>query len=164
VKVLNTDLAENTCGPGTSSDAYYFTDPANPGTVFQPNITGSRGTPEGDDPGSIRGIPVAFVNFTIAHELGRSSNGAEVGIRVENILGNYTGSTGTGTNPGNNGFYVPNGLGSSGPGSGFNPNQCAPGQTLGCEPFMYNLGRLPYENEANSPVPRVWTFFISTKY
>ncbi|HET9342755.1 MAG TPA: TonB-dependent receptor [Candidatus Eremiobacteraceae bacterium] len=164
VKVLNTDLAENTCGPGTSADAYYFTDPANPGTVFQPNITASRGTPEGDDPGSIRGIPVAFVNLTVAHELGRNSNGTEVGIRVENILGNYTGSTGTGTNPGNNGFYVPNGLGSSGPGSGFNPNQCAPGQTLGCEPFMYNLGRLPYENEANSPVPRVWTFFISTKY
>ena len=164
VKVLNTDLAENTCGPGTSSDAYYFTDPSNPGTVFSPNITGSRGTPEGDDPGSIRGLPVAFVNLTISHELGRGANNTEVGIRVENLLGNYTGSTGTGTNPGNNGFYNNNGLGGYGPGSGFNPNQCAQGQSLGCEPFMYNLGPLPYENEANSPVPRVWTFFISTKY
>ena len=44
-QVLNTDLAAT-----TPSEAYYFTDPTNPGTMEHPNIVGSRGTPEG--PGS----------------------------------------------------------------------------------------------------------------
>lgn len=164
VAVLNTDLAENTCGPGTTADAYYYTDPANPGTVFKPNITGSRGTPDGDDPGTLHGLPVALVNFSIAHDFGKET---EIGVRVENLLGNYTGSTGTGTNPANNGLYVNNGIGGYGPGSGLNTSACPPGQSgpnVACEPFMYNFSPLPYENEANSPVPRVWTFFISRKY
>ena len=164
IQVLNTDLAQNTCGPGGSTDAYYYVDPTNPGTVFSPNITGSRGTPDGDDPGTLRGIPVAIVNLTISHELGAGPKNTEVGFRVENVLGNYTGSNGTGTNPANNNFYVNNGLGGFGPGSGQNPNVCAPGQRLGCEPFMYNFGPFPFENEPNNPTPRVWTFFVSRKY
>ncbi len=46
-QVLNTDLAS------TPSQAYYFTDLTNPGTIENPNITASRGTPEGDDPGTL---------------------------------------------------------------------------------------------------------------
>jgi hypothetical protein len=160
VQVLNTDLARNTCAPGSAQDAYYFTDPANPGTVFAPNITVSRGTPDGDDSGTLHGNPIALVSISLAHDLWHRYL---VGFRLENVLGNYTlnqpGNLGS-----NNPYYVNNGLGGFGPGSGSNPNACSPGQTLGCEPFMYNYSPLPYEIEAATAAPRVWTFFVSMKY
>jgi carboxypeptidase family protein len=151
VLVLNTDLARNTCAPGSVQDAYYYTDPANPGTVFAPNITGSRGTPDGDDPGSLHGNPIALVNLSVARDIGRGANYWTVGMRVINVFGNYSPAS-----PGNNPWYVNNGLGGFGPGSGNNPN-------IGFEPYQYNLGTLPYENQ---PVgtPRVYTFFVSTRY
>ena len=151
VSVLNTDLARSTCAPGSTQDAYYYTDPANPGTVFAPNITGSRGTPDGDDPGSLHGNPIATVNLSIAKDLGGRGRYWTVGMRVENLLGNYSP-----TAPSNNPWYVNNGLGSSGPGSGQNPN-------IGFEPYQYNLSSLPYENEPIG-LPRTYTFFVSTKY
>jgi hypothetical protein len=151
VSVLNTDLARSMCAPGSTQDAYYFTDPANPGTVFSPNITGSRGTPDGDDPGSLHGNPIATVNLSIAKDIGGHGKYWTVGVRVENLLGNYSPDA-----PSNNPWYVNNGLGSSGPGSGQNPN-------IGFEPYQYNLSSLPYENEPIG-LPRMYTFFISTKY
>jgi hypothetical protein len=159
---LNTDLAQS-CNGGPSSDAYYFTDPTNPGTVFAPNITGSRGTLEGDDPGTLRGNPIAMVNLEIAHDLGKGAKNFLAGFRIDNLLGNYTlnqpGNFGS-----NNFLYVNNGLGAYGAGSGANSSICAPGQTFACEPFQYNYGPLPYENEPASGQPRVITFFLSAKY
>lgn len=163
VEVLNTDLAENTCGPGTSSDAYYFTDPTNPGTVFAPNITGSRGTAEGDDPGTARGNPIATINLEIAHDIGHAPNNLIAGFRVDNLLGNDSLDQ-PGNFAANNPYYINNGIGGYGAGSGINPNACAPGQTLGCEPFMYNYTALPYENEPAGAQPRQFTFFLSAKY
>jgi hypothetical protein len=151
-EVLNTDLAV------TPSEAYYFTDPTNPGTMENPNITGSRGTNEGDDPGSLFGPATALVNVTLSQDLSKSATGAQVGIRVQNLFGNYSPSTIP-----SNLYYVPQGIGGYGPGSGFNTNQCAPGQTLACEPFMYNQSVSPYEAEPNGP-PRLYTFFLSVKY
>jgi len=151
-QVLNTDLAS------TRSQAYYFTDPTNPGTIEQPNITGSRGTAEGDEPGTLYGPPIAIVNLSLAHELGRSRNGTEAGIRIQNVFANYTP-----TSIAANAYYQPQALGGFGPGSGVNGNACAPGQTLGCEPFMYNQTPHPYESEPTGP-PRIFTFYLSTKY
>ena len=150
-QVLNTDLAQN----GNTTQAYYFTDPINPGTIDHPNITGSRGTPEGTDPGTLFGPPIALVNLTISQQFGHS---LQAGIRVENLFGNYSPTS----IPANQ-LYVPQGIGGYGPGSGFNGNQCAPGQNLGCEPFSYNQSVFPYEAEPNGP-PRVYTFFVSVKY
>jgi hypothetical protein len=163
VEVLNTDVAEE-CSGGTTSDAYYFTDPTNPGTAFAPIITGSRGTPEGDDPGSLLGNPIALVNIEIAHDIGKGANNFIAGFRVDNLLGNYTlnqpGNFGS-----NNPFYINNGLGGYGPGSGNNYDACTtPGQTFGCEPFSYNYSALPYENEPAGAQPRQFTFFLSAKY
>jgi len=81
-------------------------------------------------------------------------------VRVLNLLGNYTPAV-----VANNPYYVPNGLGGYGPGSGFNTNQCAPGviNAFGCEPFQNNYSPYPYENESSGP-PRQWTFFVSMKY
>jgi hypothetical protein len=152
VQVLNTDL------PMTPSQAYYFTDPTNPGTMFAPNITASRGTPEGDDPGTLFTPATALVNLTLAHDLGNGPNNFQVGVRAQNVFGNYTP---IGIPP--NLYYVPQGFGGYGPGSGYNTNQCAPGQTFACEPFQYNYSVHPYESEPSGP-PRVYTFFLSAKY
>lgn len=151
MEVPNSDLAQS------ASQAYYFTSPANPGTIEHPNIIASRGTPEGDDPGTLLTPAAALVNFTISHDLGPAGHGPEVGVRVENAFGDYA-STFAQPNP----YYVPLGNGGSGSGSGRNPNRCAPGQTFGCEPLMFDLSRNPYELEPGGP-PRVYTFFISAK-
>src|SRR5262249_22817215 len=65
VQVLNTDLAAASLGLNANTSAYYFTDPANPGSatpaclalaglatcrILNPNITGSRGTADKSDP------------------------------------------------------------------------------------------------------------------
>jgi hypothetical protein len=152
VQVLNSDLAT------TPSQAYYFTDRSNPGTVFAPNITGSRGTPEGDDPGTLFTPAAALVSLTLARDLGNGPNNIQLGVRAQNLFGNYTPAA---IPP--NLFYVPQGFGGYGPGSGYNVNQCAPGQTFACEPFQYNYSVHPYESEPSGP-PRVYTFFISAKY
>lgn len=154
-QVLNTDLAATTV-----DQAYYVTDPANPGTIFQPNITASRGTPEGDDPGTLRGPQIATLNLTLSRQLTNVARGAEVGIRVENLLGNYTP-----TRIPSNLYYTFNGIGGYGSGSGVNPNACPGGAIngFGCEPFQYNQSVYPYENEPSGPA-RLYTFFVSMKY
>ncbi|MDQ2817838.1 MAG: TonB-dependent receptor [Candidatus Eremiobacteraeota bacterium] len=151
VQVLNTDLAS------TPSQAYYFTDPNDPGTIQSPNIIGSRGTSEGDDPGTLHGLPVATVNLTISKEFGKPNRSLMAGVRVMNLLGNYTASTCV-VPPcvANNQYYVNNGFGAYGPGSGSNTN-------FGLEPYQSNYGPLPYENEPFGQ-PRVFTFFVSKKY
>ncbi|MBV8338480.1 MAG: hypothetical protein JO343_00875, partial [Candidatus Eremiobacteraeota bacterium] len=60
-------------------------------------------------------------------------------------------------------YYVPLGNGGFGPDSGVNTNACAPHQSFGCEPFMYDQSKYPYEYELDGP-PRVYTFFLSVKY
>lgn len=145
-QVLNTDLAA-----ATSSEAYYFTDPTNPGTIEHPNIVGSRGTPEGPDPGTLSGPPIATVDLSFSHTLGSGKHNSEVGLRVENLLGNYSPTT----IPANL-YYVPQGIGSYGPGSGINTN--AP-----FEPFMYNQSAYPYESEPDGP-PRLYTLYYSMNY
>lgn len=152
VQALNTDLAV------TPSQAYYFTDPRNPGTIFAPNITGSRGTPEGDDPGTLFTPATAILNVTLSHDLGTGPRRFQVGVRATNLFGNYTPTF----IPANL-YYVPQGIGGYGPGSGFNLNHCAPGQTFACEPFRYNQSVYPYESEP-SGLPRVYAFFVSAKY
>jgi hypothetical protein len=152
LQVLNTDLAS------TPSQAYYFTDPTNPGTIAHPNIIASRGTPEGNDPGTLFTSAAAIVNVTLAHDIGATSHATQIGVRIQNLLGNYTP-----TQIPANVYYVPQGVGGYGPGSGRNTNACAPGQSFGCEPFMYNQSAHPYEYEPGGP-PRVYTFFISAKY
>lgn len=150
-QVLNTDLAQS------PSQAYYFTNPANPGTIQHPNIIASRGTAEGSDPGTLFTPATALVSVTVSHNIGRAASNAEVGVRAQNLFGNYTPTV----IPANL-YYVPLGNGGFGLGSGVNTNACAPGQTFACEPFMYNQSKYPYENEPSGP-PRVYTFFISTK-
>ncbi|MBV8222639.1 MAG: TonB-dependent receptor [Candidatus Eremiobacteraeota bacterium] len=163
IQVLNTDLVAN-----TAQQAYYFTDPTNPGTILDPNIVGSRGTPEGPDPGSLRSPAILTVNATVSQTLGSGPNNFQVGLRVQNLFGNYSAipTNGSGlASAGSNPYWTPNALGGYAPNSGFNTNQCPKGvvNAFGCEPFQNNYSPYPYENEAMGS-PREWTFFVSVKY
>jgi hypothetical protein len=152
VQVLNTDLTSGEQG------AYYLTNPTDHGTEFAPNVVASRGTPEGNDPGTLFGPAIALVNLTFAQALGAGKSNVQVGLRVANLFGNYS-PTGIPPNP----YYGFSGFGNNGLPSGVNGNACAPGHSLACEPFQYNYSPFPYENEPSGP-PRLYTFFISASY
>jgi len=161
VEVLNTDLAEACLGNSTLTSSYYYTDPSNPGTVLHPNITGSRGTPDGNDPGTLHGPPIMTMNLSIAKDLGYPNSGTQVGLRVANVFGNYTDAV-----VGGNSRYRNNGMGGYNSGVGFfggtgNPS----GSNLtfpNYEPFQYGRSPQPFENEPTGTA-RTWTFFMTTK-
>ncbi|MDQ6781455.1 MAG: hypothetical protein M3Z37_09940, partial [Candidatus Eremiobacteraeota bacterium] len=151
-EVLNTDIAQASIIGSAAGNSYYFTDPANPGTVLNPNITGSIGTKEGNDPGSIRGPQVMLLNLTLAHDLGHAPNNMQAGIVINNVFANYT----NGVN-GSNGLYVNNGLGGFDRSlSGHNPNN-------GVEPYHYNIEPTGYLAPPNG-ASRTFVFYLSAKY
>jgi hypothetical protein len=153
VEVLNTDLAAISLGQNQFQSAYYFTDPSNPGTILHPNITGSRGTSDGADPGTLKGPPRFFLtDVSIAHDVGRGATSMEIGVRGTNLLGNYTNSV-----VGTNSRYRNNGLGGFGPTSG--TNLVLPTE----EPYQFPRSPFPYENEPTGPA-RLFTLFVSVKY
>jgi hypothetical protein len=153
IEVLNTDLAAISLGQNQFQSAYYFTDPSNPGTIMHPNITGSRGTSDGNDPGTLRGPPRFFLtDVTVAHDIGAGATRMEVGIRGTNLLGNYTNAV-----VGTNSRYRNNGFGGFGPTSGTN-------LVLPLfEPYQFPRSPFPYENEPTGPA-RLLTVFVNVKY
>ncbi len=166
VEVLNTDIAATSLGLNANTSAYYFTDPTNPGTFEHPNITGSRGTPDGNDPGTLRGPQRLFVNLTVAHDIGSGPNKLTLGVRGTNLLGNYTDAV-----VGSTSRYRNNGLGSFNTGCA-TAQTCAPfGGTLSGsnfvnptqQPLQFPRSPLPFENEATGPA-REFTFFVSGKF
>jgi len=153
VEVLNTDLAAASLGENQFQSAYYFTDPSNPGTILHPNITGSRGTADGNDPGTLLGPPRFFLtDVSISHDIGTGPTRMQVGIRGTNLLGNYTNAV-----VGTNSRYRNNGLGGYGPTSGTNTVLPL------FEPYQFPRSPFPYENEPTGPA-RLYTVFVSVKY
>ncbi len=149
VSVLNTDVNN----PDGATSAYYYTDP-NTGAII-----GSRGTPEGNDPGSLRSPPITTLDMTISQEIGGSDRGYEVGLRVENLLGNYQPDT-----PYNNSFYTNCGFGvPCGPNNALGNPVSGTNTLAGGEPFEYNTCPQPYCAD-KSGEPREYTFFVNWKY
>ena len=156
MEVLNTNLAAASLGLNSNTSAYYFVDPSNPGTITNPNITGSRGTPDGTDPGTLKGPAVMTMNLAVYHDIGAGASKMSVGLRVSNLFGNYTNAV-----VGGNSRYRNNGMGGynsgvgvfggTGVGSGsniFNPQY---------EPYQYPRSALPFENEPTGTA-RLLTF------
>jgi len=153
VQVLNTDLAAGSLGQNIAASAYYFTDPTNPGTIFNPNIVGSRGTTEGDDPGSLRSPQIFEMHLTVAHDIGSGPHNMQAGIRVNNIFGNYSNFV-----TGLNSRYSNNGIG------GFSKTSGARSSfTFPLEPYVYPASPFPYENEPIGD-PRTYVFYLTAKY
>jgi hypothetical protein len=147
VEVLNTDLTQ----AAPQQSAYYFTDPTNPGTILNPNITGSRGTNEGPDPGSLHSPQILALNLTLAHDIGRSPRNMQAGITVGNVFGNYSGPV-TQPNP----RYQNNGIGGYGATSGESGG-------FGLEPYHQAYAPQAY---LAPPIgtPRTYVFYFTAKY
>ncbi len=153
IEVPNTDIVSAGLGQNPAASAYYFTDPSNPGTPEHPNIVGSRGTAEGNDPGSIHSPQNFQLNLTVAHDIGSGPHNMQAGIRMVNVWGNFSNQV-----TGQNGLYVNNGIGAHAASSGAYSSFVYP-----LEPYVYPLSPQPYENEPIGTA-RTYTFFLSAKY
>jgi|GEM_PF-4714409 len=146
-------LGGRVAGQNVAASAYYFTDPTNPGTIFNPNIVGSRGTNEGNDPGSLRSPQIFEMHLTVAHDIGSGPHNMQAGIRINNIFGNFSNFV-----TGQNSRYSNNGIG------GFSRTSGARSSfTFPLEPYVYPASPFPYENEPIGD-PRTYVFYISAKY
>jgi hypothetical protein len=164
VEVLNTDLAAASLGQNTLTSAYYYTDPANPGTILNPNITGSRGTPEGPDPGSLRSPQNLQVNLAVAHDVGSGPNHFQVGVRAQNLLGNYSPFVVAGNSRyRNNGLGGYNGYGNTPGNSNGTPNSGSNNVNPGLQPLQFTRGPFPFESQATGTA-RLFTFFVSSNF
>jgi hypothetical protein len=101
----------NVTNANGSTSATQYVDPANPGTVFHPNVAASRGTPEKNSPGGVLSAPrVNIANLDV--EYNKPGTRSTVGLLVSNIFNQIYGQ------PGFNGRYQPVATGISGPKSG----------------------------------------------
>jgi len=82
VFVPNTNLTDQ-FGPGGAPD---FVDPANPGSMFKPNVAATRGTPETSSGGGELSRPQLFGNMTIEYAIPRTRS--TVGLQILNLFNN----------------------------------------------------------------------------
>lgn len=94
-----------------------FVDPANPGSVFKPNVAATRGTPETAAAGGVLFHPELSANLTIEYKIGRSTYGV--------LANNLFGSDYYGIIPQVNPYYQPVSTGVAGPQTG-KPKQVDP--------------------------------------
>jgi hypothetical protein len=138
-------------GPLVGSSPSQFVDPANPGTVFNPNVAATLGTPETRDTGGLLSNARFFTNLTIEFSPPRSRS--TFGVAINNLFDQLY------ANPSLNYALQPVANGVLGPQSGKLPGY-AYGYTLAPynEPFLAPTpvsqgGNLPYTIfEANTPL------------
>jgi hypothetical protein len=106
--VPQTNLTDQYGPPGATN----YVDPANPGSIFDPVIAASRGTPEGPAGGAYLSQPRLTADMTVewTPRHGRST----FGVQVINVFGNYY------STPSINGSYQPVTTGHVGPLTGQN--------------------------------------------
>ncbi|MFN2449660.1 MAG: TonB-dependent receptor domain-containing protein [Candidatus Baltobacteraceae bacterium] len=140
---------------GAPAGAPQYIDPMNPGTVFDPNIVASRGTPEKASPGGELTHPSTNINFTTEYELPnhQMTFGATI-LDVTNEL--FSG-------PSLNGRYQPVATGISGPLSGSSANTKLYGPAYGL--VNYSSLRQPFAPYINTPngAGRTFYFYVTTK-
>jgi hypothetical protein len=104
----STNVSNVTSG---STSANQYVDPANPGTIFHPNVAASRGTPEKNSPGGVLSAPrVNIANLDV--EYNKPGTRSTAGLLITNLFNQIYGQ------PGFNGRYQPVATGISGPKSG----------------------------------------------
>lgn len=139
LNVPNTNVTD----PNGSSSATQYVDPQNPGSIKNPNIDASRGTPEGASAGGVLSHGAVFGNITI--EYSPPGTHSTVGLQILNIANNVYNGFGQGSQLNTNTRYQPVATGISGPQSGYS---AVNGQypTLGQAYYYpaYDSGQSPY--------------------
>lgn len=152
--IPNTNYSAGTIGSPVG--AVQYIDPMNPGSVFAPNISATRGTPETSSPGGKLSHAVGTMDFTVEYAPTRR---VTLGATVTNVFNtHYTG-------PVLNARYQPVATGISGPLTGQTPNFFDP--TLGTAAGFYNyglnrFGNQPYINSPNDFGRQVY-FYVTTR-
>jgi hypothetical protein len=101
----------NLTNPNGSPSATQYVDPANPGTVFAPNVDATRGTPEKNSPGGVLSSPrINIVDLDLEYNKPGTRN--TFGVLITNVFNNVYGQ------PSFNGRYQPVATGIGGPSSG----------------------------------------------
>jgi hypothetical protein len=113
----------NQSATGGTTGATNYVDPANPGSIFNPNIAASRGTPETSSAGG--NLTKARLNTTVSFEFNRPNTRNTVGVLVGNLFNQLYGE------PALNARYQPVATGISGPLSGSSSNTARFGPGLG---------------------------------
>jgi hypothetical protein len=151
VNVPNTNVT-NPAQLGGTTGAYAYVDPQNPGTVFNPNIDATRGTPNGVDPGSILSkARLQPVQLAIEYSSPLHPKNT-VGVLVTNLFNNYY------SDPALNTRYQPVATGSGAPYSGYTSLATVPGAYPGLYNYTSRQGNLPYLLTA-SRAPRTVQFY-----
>ncbi|HEX3466851.1 MAG TPA: TonB-dependent receptor [Candidatus Elarobacter sp.] len=130
----------NVTNPNGSTSATQYVDPANPGTVFAPNVAASRGTPEKNSPGGVLSAPrVNVANLDLEYNKPGTRN--TFGVLVTNLFNQIY------SQPGFNGRYQPAATGISGPKSG----------TTSAAPIYPYLGYVNYASFRGNNQPYLLT-------
>ena len=101
----------NVTNPTGSFNTTQYVDPANPGSVFHPNVAATRGTPEKNSPGGVLSAPrVNIADLTV--EYSKPGTRSTFGMQVTNLFNQIY------SEPGLNQRYQPVATGIAGPKSG----------------------------------------------
>lgn len=146
--IPNTNASIGSVAPNGTSQ---WVDPMNPGSLFNPNIAATRGTPESASPGGKLTHPNTDVDMTLEYEL---KNRDAVGINIFNVFDEkFSGAS-------LNGFYQPVANGLSGPLSGINPSCYGPVTPIGCSNYLPLVhGQQAYVNVPNSTGRNYYVYF-----
>jgi hypothetical protein len=146
---VNIPLTDVT-GPSVGSSPSQFVDPANPGTVFKPNVDATLGTPETRDTGGLLSNARFSTNLTV--EFSPPNSRSTFGVQIFNLFNQLYG------NPSLNGALQPVANGVLGPQTGKLAGYAYPytltssGAYLAATPYS-QYGNLPYViTSGNEPV------------
>jgi hypothetical protein len=146
----------NVTSPTGSTGATQYVDPANPGSIFHPNVAATRGTPESSSAGGVLSNSRLTTNLTLEYSPPQNTR-ATFGLLINNLFNNLYGV------PGLNGRYQPIATGIAGPLSG-QSNQPINFPTTGF--FQYNaaqFGQQPYRI-IPSNVPLTYRFYYQLQF
>ncbi len=114
--------------PGASISTNYY-DPSYSGTILNPNIAASRGTPATSANGGILSHPNLYANLTLQYTFHENT----LGVQFRNLFGNAWVNSVPAINP----WYQPVANGLSGPQTGYNSCVTQTGAGIrGCYPFV----------------------------
>ncbi len=129
---------------GGSPAATRYVDPANPGSIFAPNVAASRGTPENNSAGGqLTNSRINVANLSVEYNKPGSRN--TIGVLVSNIFNNVYGV------PSLNGRYQPVATGISGPRTG----TTSPAASFGYAYGYTNYAPIRFGNQAYLETPNL---------
>lgn len=151
-KPLNVPNTNVTSGFG-SSVAPNYVDPLNPGTLQRPNIAASRGTNEGNDPGSKLSAQRVTANLSIEFTPSRTQKGGTYGLFISNLFNQVYGQ------PSLNSRWQPVATGLAGPTTGkVSQTVLFPGVGFANYDYVQRFGNQPYIITPNG-APRLFRLY-----